>query len=97
MVAGVTLHAWGTLPTWYAAAVSATLVVVWCLTAPLDKLMLTCLHPIGVCHAPKSLLASMDITVNDAVVANAKVHRDALLALVASGGARGAAQRRSDD
>eukprot|EP00937_MAST-01D_sp_MAST-1D-sp2_P001569 g1569.t1 len=88
LVAGVTLHAWGTLHMWYAVALTTVLALIWVKTAPMDKLMLTCLHPIGIMHAPGSLNATMDISLSSTVVNKAKAHRDTLHALAASAGVR---------
>ena len=95
IVAAIIFHAWASLKMWYAAAVTGALVLIWVATAPADKMMLTSLHPIGILHAPKSLLWSMDIAINGSVVRTAQAHRDTLLAMRGSAASAGAAGKAS--
>ena len=83
IVAVVVLSAWHSLMLWYAVALTAVLALIWAKTTPLDSLLVSGLHPIGLLHAPRAFVSSLGVSVNDALLDRAKAHAQTLLALAA--------------
>ena len=66
-----------------AVALTAVLVLIWAKTTPLDSLLMSGLHPIGLLHGHPAFASSLGVSVNDALLDRAKAHAQTLLALAA--------------